>query len=41
MEFVRLLHHFPFPARSVGEGGRRPDEGSFVQRAFISTRIPC
>src|SRR5438552_18468848 len=28
--------HFPSPARSVGEGGRRPDEGSFSTRARIS-----
>src|SRR5688500_9146145 len=33
------LHHFPSPARSVGEGGRRPDEGSSAQRALISTSI--
>jgi hypothetical protein len=46
-EFVMLkegwstLHHSPSPARCVGEGGRRPDEGSFAQWALISMSIPC
>src|SRR5687768_6893473 len=39
-ESVRLLHHFPFSrAARVGEGSRRPDEGSFVQRTLTSTSI--
>ena len=32
-----LTRVFPSPVRSMGEGGRRPDEGSFAKRARIST----
>src|SRR4029079_3554221 len=39
--FTISLPRSPSPARSVGEGGRRPDEGSFAQLALISTSTPA
>src|SRR5205823_1308145 len=36
------LRIFPYSRSAlVGEGGRRPDEGSFAQCALSSTSVPC